>query len=147
MEELRPCPCCGEPYVRLISLGEGEGGREMLGAWRVVCPTLGCFLSGPIAETEEGARRKWNALAALAPNSYGLLYQDALTILDRAVQVSQEADWLAMVLANLGCGVPLSTYIDENINGMSPPTPAQWREAARKAIGVDLGMEEKKRKE
>ena len=146
MEELRPCPCCGEPYVRLISLGEGEG-EEMLGAWRVVCPTLGCFLSGPIAETEEGARRKWNALAALAPNSYEWLYQDALTALDRAAQVSQEADWLAMVLANLGCGVPLSTYIDENINGMSPPTPAQWREAARKAIGVDLGMEEKERKE
>lgn len=133
MEELRPCPCCGEPYVRLISLGEGEGG-EMLGAWRVVCPTLGCFLSGPIAETKEGARRKWNALAALAPNSYGLLYQDALTILDRAAQVSQEADWLAMVLANLECGVPLSIYIDENINGMSPPTPAQWREAARRAV-------------
>ena len=123
MEELRPCPCCGEPYVRPISLGEGEG------------------------EGEEGARRKWNALAAPAPNSYEWLYQDALTILDRAAQGSQEADWLAMVLANLGCGVPLSTYIDENINGMSPPTPAQWREAARKAIGVDLGMEEKERKE
>lgn len=145
MEELRPCPCCGEPCVRLISLSEDGREGKGLGAWRVVCPTLGCLLSGPIAETEEGARRKWNALAALAPNSYEWLYQGALTALDRAAQVSQEADWLAMVLANLGCGVPLSTYIDENINGMSPPTPAQWREAARKAVGVD--MEEKERKE
>lgn len=106
MEELRPCPCCGEPYVRLISLGEGEG--------------------------EEGARRKWNALAALAPNSYEWLYQDTLTILDRAAQVSQEADWLALQLA-------------ESLGGGK--SAAQWREAARKAIGVDLGMEEKERKE
>lgn len=132
MEELRPCPCCGEPYVRLISLGEGEGEGKGLGAWRVVCPTLGCFLSGPIAETEEGARRKWNALAALAPNSYEWLYQDTLTILDRAAQVSQEADWLALQLA-------------ESLGGGK--SAAQWREAARKAIGVDLGMEEKERKE
>ena len=133
MEKLRPCPCCGEPYVRLISLGEGEGeerSEERLRTWRVVCPTLGCLLSGPIAETEEGARRKWNALAALAPNSYEWLYQDALTILDRAAKVSQEADWLALQLA-------------ERLGGGA----AQWREAARKAVGVDLDMEEMEEKE
>lgn len=132
MEELRPCPCCGEPCVRLISLSEDGREDKGLGAWRVVCPTLGCLLSGPIAETEEGARRKWNALAALAPNSYEWLYQDALAALDRAAQVSQEADWLALQLA-------------ESLGGGK--SAVQWREAARKAIGVDLGMGEKERKE
>ena len=46
----------------------------------------------------------------------------------------KEADWLALVLANVGCGIPLSEYIDEDVNGMSPPAPEHWREAARNAV-------------
>lgn len=43
-------------------------------------------------------------------------------------------DWLALVLANAGCGIPLTEYIGEAVNGMSPPAPEHWREAARKAV-------------
>lgn len=48
--------------------------------------------------------------------------------------LEKEADWLALVLANVGCGIPLSEYIDEDVNGMSPPAPEHWREAARNAV-------------
>ena len=49
-------------------------------------------------------------------------------------RLEKEADWLALVLANVGCGIPLTEYLGEAVNGMSPPTPEHWREAARKAI-------------
>lgn len=49
-------------------------------------------------------------------------------------RLEKEADWLALVLANAGCGVPLTEYIGESVNGMSPPAPEHWREAARKAV-------------
>ena len=52
-------------------------------------------------------------------------------------QVEAEADWLALVLANAGCGVPLTEYMNEDVNGMSPPDPEHWREAARKAVEVN----------
>lgn len=50
-------------------------------------------------------------------------------------RLEKEADWLALVLANACCGIPLSEYIDMDSNGMSPPGPEHWREAARKAVG------------
>lgn len=49
-------------------------------------------------------------------------------------RLEKEADWLALVLANAGCGVPLTEYIGEAVNGMSPPAPEHWRKAARKAV-------------
>lgn len=49
-------------------------------------------------------------------------------------RLEKEADWLALVLANAGCGIPLTEYIGEAVNGMSPPAPEHWREAARKAV-------------
>lgn len=49
-------------------------------------------------------------------------------------RLEKEADWLALVLANAGCGIPLTEYIGESVNGMSPPAPEHWREAARKAV-------------
>ena len=49
-------------------------------------------------------------------------------------QLEKEADWLALALANACCGLPLSEYINENANGMSPPAPEHWREAARNAV-------------
>lgn len=57
VEKLKPCPCCGDPLPHMV--------RDKHSAY-VVCSTFGCWLSGPIAETEEGAARKWNALAGAA---------------------------------------------------------------------------------
>lgn len=57
--------------------------------------------------------------------------QAVKAILER---LEKEADWLALVLANAGCGIPLTEYIGEAVNGMSPPAPEHWREAARKAV-------------
>lgn len=54
----------------------------------------------------------------------------------RAARLEKEADWLAMVLANVSLGVPLSEYIEEDVNGMSPPAPEQWRDAARKTVEI-----------
>jgi hypothetical protein len=53
-EKLKPCPACGAPYPRMVE-------HEMFAY--VACDTIGCCLSGPVAETEEGAVRKWNTLA------------------------------------------------------------------------------------
>lgn len=53
---------------------------------------------------------------------------------DEVQRLESEADWLALVLANAGCGVSLTEYIGEAVNGMSPPAPEHWREAARKAV-------------
>lgn len=53
-EKLKPCPACGAPYPRMVE-------HETFAY--VACDTIGCCLSGPLAETEEGAARKWNTLA------------------------------------------------------------------------------------
>ncbi len=53
-EKLKPCPACGDPYPRMVE-------HETFAY--VACDTIGCCLSGPLAETEEGAARKWNTLA------------------------------------------------------------------------------------
>lgn len=108
--KLKPCPCCGDPLPGMV--------RDRHSAY-VACSTFGCWLSGPVAETEEGAARKWNALAGAA---------------EEVERLRKEVDWLALVLANVGCGVPLTEYIGEGVNGMSPPAPEHWREAARRAV-------------
>lgn len=51
---------------------------------------------------------------------------------DEVQRLEREADWLALVLANAGCGVSLTEYIGEGVNGMSPPAPEHWRSAARR---------------
>lgn len=76
--------------------------------------------------------------AHIATNSPDVVMADIDEILRLRAQVERlekEADWLALVLANAGCGIPLTEYIGEAVNGMSPPAPEHWREAARKAIG------------
>ncbi len=45
-EKLKPCPACGDPYPRMIE-------HETFAY--VACDTIGCCLSGPVAETEEWA--------------------------------------------------------------------------------------------
>lgn len=59
---------------------------------------------------------------------------EILHLREKVERLEKEADWLALVLANAGCGVPLTEYIDQNVNGMSPPEPEHWREAARNAV-------------
>ena len=53
-EKLKPCPACGDPYPRMVE-------HETFAY--VACDTSRCRLTGPVAETEEGAVRKWNTLA------------------------------------------------------------------------------------
>ena len=75
--------------------------------------------------------------AHIAANSPDVVMDDIDEILRLRAQVERlekEADWLALVLANAGCGIPLTEYIGEAVNGMSPPAPEHWREAARKAV-------------
>lgn len=52
----------------------------------------------------------------------------------RIERLEKEADWLAIVLACVCCGAHPYEYIDEDVNGMSPPAPEHWREAARNAV-------------
>jgi hypothetical protein len=75
--------------------------------------------------------------AHIAANSPDVVMSDIDEILrlrKKVEQLEKEADWLALVLANAGCGVPLTGYIDEDVNGMAPPAPEHWREAAREAV-------------
>lgn len=75
--------------------------------------------------------------AHIAANSPDVVMDDIDEILRLRAQVERlekEADWLALVLANAGCGIPLTEYIGEAVNGMYPPAPEHWREAARKAV-------------
>lgn len=75
--------------------------------------------------------------AHIAANSPDVVMADIDEILRLRAQVERlekEADWLTLVLANAGCGIPLTEYIGEAVNGMSPPAPEHWREAARKAV-------------
>lgn len=59
---------------------------------------------------------------------------EILRLREKMERLEKEADWLTLVLANAGCGIPPSDYIDMSVNGMSPPAPEHWREAARKAV-------------
>lgn len=87
-------------------------------------------------EHDHDKKTKANALY-IAANSPDVVMDDIDEILRLRAQVERlekEADWLALVLANAGCGIPLTEYIGEAVNGMSPPAPEHWREAARKAV-------------
>lgn len=91
-----------------------------------------------VADTEKSVSPCEESDAAhIAANSPDVVMADIDEILRLRAQVKRlekEADWLALVLANAGCGIPLTEYIGEAVNGMSPPAPEHWREAARKAV-------------
>ena len=91
-----------------------------------------------VADTEfSESPREESDIAHIAANSPDVVMADIDEILRLRAQVKRlekEADWLALVLANAGCGIPLTEYIGEAVNGMSPPAPEHWREAARKAV-------------
>ena len=91
-----------------------------------------------VADTEKSVSPCEESDAAhIAANSPDVVMADIDEILRLRAQVERlekEADWLALVLANAGCGIPLTEYIGEAVNGMSPPAPEHWREAARKAV-------------
>ena len=73
-------------------------------------------------------------IAANSPDVVMSNIDEILRLRKKVEQLEKEADWLALVLANAGCGIPLTEYIGEAVNGMSPPAPEHWREAARKAV-------------
>lgn len=73
-------------------------------------------------------------IAASAPSTVVADINEILRLRAEVKRLEKEADWLALVLANAGCGVPASEYIERDINGMSPPAPEHWREAARNAM-------------
>lgn len=84
---------------------------------------------------------RWNEnaahIAANAPSTVMADIDEILRLRAEVERLENEANWLALVLANVGCGVPESEYIDMDINGMSPPEPEHWREAARNAVKED----------
>lgn len=73
-------------------------------------------------------------IAASDPATVMADINEILCLRAEVERLEKEADWLALVLANVGCGIPLTEYLGEDVNGMSPPTPEHWREAARKVI-------------
>lgn len=79
---------------------------------------------------------QFNALhiAANSPDVVMADIDEILRLWEEVKRLKKEADWLALVLANAGYGVPLTWYIEKDVNGMSPPDPEHWREAARKAV-------------
>lgn len=88
---------------------------------------IGCGLTKEYREQLRERIEKYNG-------NFILSACDALALLRQVDELEKEADWLAFVLANAGCGVPLTVYIDESVNGMSPPAPEHWREAVRNAV-------------
>ena len=86
---------------------------------------------------KETERQVLANLYYIAVNSPAIVMADIDEILrlrEQVERLEKEADWLTLVLANAGCGIPLTEYIGEAVNGMSPPAPEHWREAARKAV-------------
>ncbi|WP_165175858.1 hypothetical protein [Desulfovibrio sp. ZJ369] len=73
-------------------------------------------------------------ISANSPDVVMADIDEILRLRTELARLEKEADWLAMVLANACSGIPLSEYIEEDVNGMSPPAPEHWREAARKAM-------------
>lgn len=78
---LKPCPHCDEPEVQLIA--------HELSAY-VACPTMGCWMHGPMKETADAAARAWNELPR---------HEDV-------EQLQKEADWLAEHLHRAGVPCP-----------------------------------------
>lgn len=85
-------------------------------------------------ETERQVLANLYYIAVNSPDVVMADIDEILRLREDVKRLEREADWLALVLANAGCGVPLAWYIDEGVNGMSPPDPEHWREAARKTV-------------
>lgn len=119
----------------------GPWGQVIAGLERVVIDSKGTVVCTVCLDEDfsdkETERQVLANLYYIAVNSPAIVMADIDEILRLRAQVERlekEADWLALVLANAGCGIPLTEYIGEAVNGMSPPAPEHWREAARKAV-------------
>lgn len=77
-------------------------------------------------------------IAANDPDTVIATIDELLRLRAECARLEREANWLAFVLANACCGVPLSEYIDMDINCMSPPAPEHWRDTARKSVEEKL---------
>lgn len=70
---LSPCPSCGNLDVRVITIDRTS---------HVECMCRGCWLSGPYAETEADAIKKWNSLSDCAlQGTRGLSLEEQANIL------------------------------------------------------------------
>lgn len=76
-------------------------------------------------------------IAASNPTTVIATIDDLVRLRAECARLEREAEWLALVLANACCGVPLSEYIDMDINCMSPPAPEHWRDAARRTLEME----------
>lgn len=78
---IRPCPACGNPDVRVIT-------TDMTS--HIECNCKGCWLSGPYAETEAGAIKKWNSLSDRAlQDTHSLSIEEQANVL---VYVCEKTD-------------------------------------------------------
>ena len=113
--KLKPCPCCGDPLPDMV--------RDRHSAY-VACSTFGCWLSGPVAETEEGAARKWNALAGAA---------------EEVERLRKEVDWLISEKIVEEWNGRFVGAFDADKGGLAvyesrAEAVTSWREAARRAV-------------
>lgn len=119
----------------------GPWGQVIAGLERVVIDSKGTVICTVCLDEDfsdkETERQVLANLYYIAVNSPAIVMADIDEILrlrEQVERLEKEADWLTLVLANAGCGIPLTEYIGEAVNGMSPPAPEHWREAARKAV-------------
>lgn len=119
----------------------GPWGQVIAGLERVVIDSKGTVICTACLDEDfsdkETERQVLANLYYIAVNSPAIVMADIDEILrlrEQVERLEKEADWLTLVLANAGCGIPLTEYIGEAVNGMSPPAPEHWREAARKAV-------------
>lgn len=87
---IRPCPACGTPDVQVIT-------TDMIS--HVECMCKGCWLSGPYAETEAGAIKKWNSLSDCALQS------------TRGLSIDEQANVLANLCGKTGM-CPATSFLD-----------------------------------
>lgn len=119
----------------------GPWKKVIAGLERVVIDSKGTVICTVCLDEDfsdkETERQVLANLYYIAVNSPAIVMADIDEILrlrEQVERLEKEADWLTLVLANAGCGIPLTEYIGEAVNGMSPPAPEHWREAARKAV-------------
>lgn len=114
--------------------GPWEIGTSMYLTRDVITSSAKYIAVEPIGGSYSTTCYNFSYIAANSPDVVMADIDEILRLREEVERLEKEADWLALVLANAGCGVPLAWYIDEGVNGMSPPDPEHWREAARKAV-------------
>ena len=114
--------------------GPWKPGTSVFLKQETIIASMGYIAAEPIGVSYPTTCYNFAHIAANSPDVVMSDIDEILRLRKKVEQLEKEADWLALVLANAGCGIPLTEYIGEAVNGMSPPAPEHWREAARKAV-------------